>query len=167
MNRKRTVIIAVVAALLLACTLAACVGSVIAGSALIAMSTYSRTRSPRWLEHHEHWVPTPQPLPRRQQDRPETLDIAALVVEVQEDGPAQEAGIKVGDFIVDVDGEPVEKNTNIRALLSGYEPGDRIDLTVWRAERERTIQVKLGRRGSDSPYLGLTYRMVPFPHDMD
>ena len=165
MNRNRTVIIAVVAALLLACVLAACVGSVIAGSALIAMKTYSRTCSPHWPERSEHGAPTPQP--RRQQERPGEMDIAALVVEVQEDGPAQEAGIKVGDLVVDVDGEPVDRNTNIRALLSSYEPGDRIDLTIWRGEQERTIQVKLGRRGSDTPYLGLTYRLVPFPRDMD
>ena len=95
------------------------------------------------------------------------MDFAALVVEVQEDGPAQEAGIEVGDLIIKVDREPIERNTNIRALLSGYEPGDRIDLTIWRGGRERTIQVKLGRRSdSDTPYLGLTYRLEPFPRDI-
>lgn len=99
--------------------------------------------------------PTPQVRP--------TVAIAALVVGVVEDGPAAEAGIEVGDVILAIDGERLQQGIDPREMLSAYQPGDRVELTIQRGERTREVQVTLGsHEDSDLPRLGLTYRTIPF-----
>ncbi len=64
------------------------------------------------------------------------------VVEVVADGPAETAGVKAGDIIVNVDGNaiagmPIE---DVRNLIRGEE-GSKLKLTVLRNEQEETLTV--------------------------
>ncbi len=70
----------------------------------------------------------------------------AEVQEVMPGSPAEEAGLKVGDLIREVDGRPVSTARPLAELLSAYRPGDRVTLTVEREGRELEIRVTLGRR---------------------
>ncbi len=72
----------------------------------------------------------------------------AEVQEVLPGSPAEEAGLKVGDLIREVDGRPVSTARPLAELLSAYRPGDRVTLTVEREGREMEIRVTLGRRPS-------------------
>ena len=63
---------------------------------------------------------------------------------VQSSGPADKAGIKDGDIITKVNGYEVGKVASVASLVSEYEPGDTVEVTVMRDGKERTFKVTLG-----------------------
>lgn len=67
----------------------------------------------------------------------------ALVEEVVDDTPAQEAGIEALDVIVAVDGELVEGKAALRAYIAHKPPGTQVVLTLLRDGREKSVPVTL------------------------
>jgi S1-C subfamily serine protease len=65
----------------------------------------------------------------------------ALVVRTDPYGPAQSAGIKRGDIIIEFDGEKVD--ASLGNMISEKEVGDEIDVKLWNAGEERTVKVTL------------------------
>ena len=63
---------------------------------------------------------------------------------VQSGGPAEKAGIKDGDIITKVNGYEVGKVASVASLVSEYEPGDTVEVTVIRDGKERAFKVTLG-----------------------
>jgi len=59
------------------------------------------------------------------------------------DGTAYPTG---GDVVVAIDGVPVTTSEQLRGIIDGHRPGDRVTLTVSRGSETRTVSVKLGRR---------------------
>lgn len=51
-----------------------------------------------------------------------------------------------GDIIVKVDGEQVSTLEDLRRVLTEQEPGDEIELELYRGDEKRTVEVKLGRQ---------------------
>ncbi len=70
----------------------------------------------------------------------------ALVTEVDPNGPATEAGVKPQDVITAVGSEEIEDSGDLLAALRDYRPGDQVELTVARDDRERRLTVELGER---------------------
>jgi S1-C subfamily serine protease len=60
-----------------------------------------------------------------------------LLVEVEPGGPAAAAGVRQGDVIVELAGEPVDSLEDLTAVLQDMEPGQQTRLTVVRANSER------------------------------
>lgn len=69
----------------------------------------------------------------------------AVVTEIQPDGPAAEADLQLGDVIVALNGEPVNRGVDLTTRLARLEPGDRINLGVVRDGRRRNVAVTLGQ----------------------
>jgi len=67
-----------------------------------------------------------------------------LVLEVYEDTPAQKAGLKAGDVILEVDGHPVKDPDDLVSEL-GRQTG-RVDIVVTRKGARRTVQADLPER---------------------
>ncbi|MHC5010414.1 MAG: M28 family peptidase [Planctomycetota bacterium] len=66
------------------------------------------------------------------------------VAHVDDRSPAQRVGFKVGDRIVEWNGQPVP-NTNVyNDLISRAEPGEKVDIVISRGGRTRKIRLKLG-----------------------
>lgn len=59
-------------------------------------------------------------------------------------GPADKAGLKVGDIITKVDKTSVDENHSLVGLLGKYQPGDKVKLTVVNGDKTRTVTVTLG-----------------------
>jgi serine protease Do len=78
----------------------------------------------------------------------------ALVSQVEEDGPADDAGIKPGDVILEVDGKPIERSGELPAVIAGIKPGKQATLTIWRDKSEREIRIKVGEL-QDEPAVAL------------
>jgi S1-C subfamily serine protease len=84
----------------------------------------------------------------------------AVIVAVEPGGPAEEAGLQVGDLIVAVDSQEVGPDGNLASLIAQYEPGDRVILQV-QAEAEvepHPVRVTLGKDSDDAGALGVRYR---------
>jgi S1-C subfamily serine protease len=94
------------------------------------------------------------------------VDTGALVSQVVEGGPADEAGLQAGDnairfqaqeleaggdVIVAVDGDPIEAESDLPRLISLAEPGDVVTLDVIRDGDEEQIDVELGERPVEVP----------------
>jgi len=108
-------------------------------------------------------IPTPQ-IP---QELPE-LELlpfrrgGALVMTVTEGSPADDAGLRRGDVIIEVDGVPLGEDETLAELISQYEPRDKVELRIIRRARERTIDVTLGLHpDSGRAWLGIEYRTLP------
>ena len=68
----------------------------------------------------------------------------ALVSEVVEGGPAEDAGVEPGDVILAVDGKAIERSSELPPLIAGITPGTEARLTVWRGKSEKTLRIKVG-----------------------
>jgi putative serine protease PepD len=66
------------------------------------------------------------------------------IAEVNPDGAADQAGIRVGDIITKVDGAPVADGTALIVKIRANAPGDAIALTVVRNGREQQVELVLG-----------------------
>ncbi|MDQ1016455.1 S1C family serine protease [Streptomyces afghaniensis] len=62
-------------------------------------------------------------------------------------GPGAKAGIKAGDVITEVDGQRVHSGEELIVKTRARRPGDRLELTVERAGKERTVALVLGSAG--------------------
>ncbi len=65
----------------------------------------------------------------------------AYIVEVVADGPADEAGVKVGDIITQFNGQKIEDELN--KLISQKKVGDEVQLKLWRDGQELEVNVVL------------------------
>jgi serine protease Do len=68
----------------------------------------------------------------------------AVVVQLEEGGPAHESGVRPGDVIVGIDEVPVRTVSDLQTRLALLEPGSTIALRVLRDGRERDLNVELG-----------------------
>ena len=72
----------------------------------------------------------------------------AQVSEVTAGGPAEAAGIKSGDIIVDVNGRAVSDSTELIVAIRTYAPGETITLGIKDGDSVRTVEVTLGSDSS-------------------
>ena len=72
----------------------------------------------------------------------------ALVVEVVPGSPADEAGLRPGDLITEVEGEAVTPDRPLARLILQYAPGSHITLTIERNGERREVAVTLGDAAS-------------------
>jgi len=73
----------------------------------------------------------------------------ALVAQVEPKSPAAVAGLKSGDVILRIDGEPMIQAGSLSARIAQSLPGERIKLNVWRGQKAQDLEVTLGRAGAD------------------
>jgi serine protease Do len=73
-------------------------------------------------------------------DRPR----GALVAQVQEDSPAERAGLQASDVILGFNGKVIENSGDLPRLVGMAKPGTKIPLDVWRKGKTQTLSVALG-----------------------
>lgn len=65
----------------------------------------------------------------------------ALVRNVESGGPADRAGIEVGDIILKFDGREIQRSTDLPRLVGNTKPGAKVPVTVWRKGATRELSV--------------------------
>ena len=81
-------------------------------------------------------------------DKPE----GALVASVSENSPADKAGIKAGDIILEFEGKRVSTMRVLPKLVAQTKVGKRVKLKIWRSQKLITKKVLLGRLESSKEY---------------
>jgi serine protease Do len=79
-------------------------------------------------------------------DKPE----GALVSNIEKGGPGDKAGLKAGDVIRKVDGQPIVSSGDLPAVIGQQTPGKKVTLEVWRQGERQELSAKLGD-ASDKP----------------
>lgn len=59
-------------------------------------------------------------------------------------GPADNAGIKEGDVITEIDGKKIDQTHSLTSLLSQHTPGDKVTATIVRDNDTQHVEVTLG-----------------------
>lgn len=70
----------------------------------------------------------------------------ALIAGVVRNGPADKAGMKLGDILLSVEGKPVADSNAMLNLIAQLTPGGNAKMTVLRKNREATLEIKVGKR---------------------
>ena len=68
----------------------------------------------------------------------------ALVASVSRNSAAAKAGLKPGDVITEVNGEPVVRSGSLSSLIGMASPGDKVKLKVWRDRGSIDVDATLG-----------------------
>ena len=67
----------------------------------------------------------------------------ALVADVLKEGPAERAGLKVGDVIVEFDGTEIKDSSDLPAIVARTRPGKQVNVKVLRDKKETNIPVTI------------------------
>jgi serine protease Do len=73
-----------------------------------------------------------------------TGNSGALIASVTADSPASRAGLKQGDVVTTVNGQPVESGSDLQVVVSEVAPGSKIQLQVQRSGHSENVDVTVG-----------------------
>lgn len=141
------------------------------GSAYLGVrySSFPRFGGLRWLPFGEldafEFDDSPFVLPYAE------IEQGLIIWRVSEDSPASAVGLKGGDVITAIDGEPVASPQALTDAIAERKPGDEITLTVFRGKEESEVEITLGEHPDEEgkAYLGVwvgsLFRMEHFEGD--
>jgi Do/DeqQ family serine protease len=73
-----------------------------------------------------------------------SADEGILVNQVMPRSPAEQAGLKTGDLIVSVNGNPVKDVRELQRLIAESDIGKTLEVTILREKEKRTLKVQVG-----------------------
>ncbi|BAX81259.1 Do family serine endopeptidase [Labilibaculum antarcticum] len=90
------------------------------------------------------------------------------VADLNENGAAEESGIKKGDIILNIDGQVVNSSSELQEQVSKFHPGDKISVLIKRDKERKQIDVilrnKLGNtnviKSKDLAFLGAEFEPI-------
>jgi len=68
----------------------------------------------------------------------------AFVDQVSEDSPADKAGIKSGDIIIELEGKKIKNSSMLRNRVSQFAPESKVKMLIYRDGKEKSIDAVLG-----------------------
>ena len=66
-----------------------------------------------------------------------------IISQVEPEGPAEKAGLKKYDVIVEINGQPVESWKDLRFKVADLQPGDLVNIKIIRDGKEMTVKARL------------------------
>ena len=91
----------------------------------------------------------------------------ALVASVGENSPADKAGIKAGDIILNFDGKKIDTMRTLPKVVASTEVGKSVELKVWRNKRLISKRLVLGRLESSEEFKDKKTKTVKKVEDID
>ncbi len=73
-------------------------------------------------------------------------DEGVLILEVEDDSPAKDAGLKSGDVVIRLDGESVSNPEDVQEIISDLEEDDVVKIEVIRNNKKMILETKLAER---------------------
>jgi len=90
-----------------------------------------------------------------------------LITEVIEGSPAEEAGLKAGDVILEIDGRKVEDTGELFKAISEKEKGDRVELEVLRNKRPKKFSLTLKEEEWSKEFIENIEKIKILPKKLD
>ena len=78
--------------------------------------------------------------------------VGALVASVGQNSPADKAGIKAGDIILEFDGKKIDTMRTLPKVVANTKVGKSVELKVWRNKKSITKRLTLGRLESSEEF---------------
>ncbi len=72
------------------------------------------------------------------------VPVGIYVKEIQDDGPAKDSDLKLGDIITQINGTDISTMSELNEIKNSLNIGDKITLTVYRNEETKKIELTLG-----------------------
>ncbi len=82
---------------------------------------------------------------RRARGIPKSVD-GTLISNVEDNGPADQAGLKRGDVILAVNRDETESPSDLIRVVRDLNPGSRVPVEIWRNGSSRTVPITVGSR---------------------
>jgi serine protease Do len=73
------------------------------------------------------------------------------VAEVMKGSPADAAGLRAGDVVVELGGAPIKEVPDLQRRIAAVRPGQTMKLTVIRERKPVAVSVKIGEMPADEP----------------
>jgi serine protease Do len=73
------------------------------------------------------------------------------IATLERNGPAARAGVRAGDLVTAVNGDPVDSSRGLIRAVAAVPPGGKVRLAIVRQRRETEISVIVGRRPTEQP----------------
>mgnify|MGYP001254242550 CR=1 FL=1 len=70
----------------------------------------------------------------------------ALIAGVRPNGPADDTGIKPGDILISIEGQPVTNSSDMLNLIASLSPGHTATLVVIRKQEKRPFKIRIEKR---------------------
>jgi C-terminal processing protease CtpA/Prc len=86
----------------------------------------------------------------------------ALIREVEEDSPAEKAGLVAGDVIIAIDSDKIRDAGDVVEYISDIDPGENVSVTVVRDKTEVTVEVEVDETTYNS-HFGSLHNMYSMP----
>jgi len=68
----------------------------------------------------------------------------AIITNVEKGGPASEAGARVGDVVLEWNGEAIEDPNELPRLVAASRPGSLAHMAIWREGKRQTLELRVG-----------------------
>ena len=75
-----------------------------------------------------------------------TFNEGIYVVKIAKDGPAAKTNLKTGDVITKIDGNSINRMSELRTYIYRKKPGEKVTLTISRNNKELPIEVTLSKK---------------------
>jgi S1-C subfamily serine protease len=75
-----------------------------------------------------------------------SVEEGVAVLAVEDGSPAEQAGIRTGDILVSLDGEPLASAEQLLAALRAFNPGDTVSAELMRDGEATEVEITLGER---------------------
>jgi len=68
----------------------------------------------------------------------------AIVINLEKGGPADRAGLKIGDVVLEWNGEAIDEPSELPRRVAATKPGGLAHVTVWREGKKQTLPLRVG-----------------------
>ncbi len=69
-----------------------------------------------------------------------------IIAGMMRDGPGAKGGLKVGDIVQTIAGQPINDTQRLMARIAAYAPGEMVELGIYRNGRKQNLTMTLGQR---------------------
>jgi len=73
----------------------------------------------------------------------------ALISQIEPGSPAEKAGVKIGDIVIEFDGQPINESADLPHIVGLVKPGTHSRMQVIREGKRKELQITVGELGGE------------------